>query len=330
MRKILAWKGFQSAKSLPEAAKEIMATRATRGRRTAFSASSGKVLSSATSSEDAGPTALSRHAMLVKAAVPAAGKVGDRMTSAVAVDDLGAVVPLPAEVARVVSIVPSLTEAIAATHRELLIGATDWCTHPADLDVARVRGTKNPEVDTIRALAPDVVIANAEENRAADLDALRAAGLAVWVTAPTTVPEALDSLDRMLLAVIGETPDWLKQARAVWAAPYEGSRRRAVVPIWRRPWMALGRDTFAGDLLSRLGLDNVLADSPDRYPRIDLHTLPAYDVVVLPDEPYAFSPADGPEAFEGPSVCVSGRYLTWYGPSLVSARDLLTGQLGTG
>ena len=252
------------------------------------------------------------------------------MTSAVAVDDLEVVVPLPAEVARVVSIVPSLTEAIAATHPQLLIGATDWCTHPADLDVTRVRGTKNPDVDTIRALAPDVVIANAEENRAADLDTLRAAGLAVWVTAPTTVPEALDSLDRMLLAVTGETPDWLKRARAVWAAPYEGSRRRAVVPIWRRPWMALGRDTFAGDLLSRLGVDNVLADSPDRYPRIDLHRLPAYDVVVLPDEPYAFSPADGPEAFEGPSVCVSGRYLTWYGPSLVAARGLLTGQLATG
>jgi ABC-type Fe3+-hydroxamate transport system substrate-binding protein len=252
------------------------------------------------------------------------------MTSPVAVDDLGVVVPLPAEVARVVSIVPSLTEAIAATHRQLLVGATDWCTHPADLDVPRVRGTKNPDVDTIRALAPDVVIANAEENRADDLDALRATGLAVWVTAPTTVPGALDSLERMLLAVTGGTPDWLNHARAVWATPYEGSRRRAVVPIWRRPWMALGRDTFAGDLLGRLGVDNVLADSPDRYPRIDLDMLPAYDVVVLPDEPYAFSSADGPEWFEGPSLCVSGRYLTWYGPSLVEARGLLAAQLGPG
>ena len=76
MPKILTWKGFESAKSLPEAAKEIMATRAARGPRTAYSASSGEVLSSATSSEDAGPTALSPHAMLVTAALPAAGKVG--------------------------------------------------------------------------------------------------------------------------------------------------------------------------------------------------------------------------------------------------------------
>lgn len=232
-------------------------------------------------------------------------------------------------VRRVVSLVPSLTEAIAATDRGLLVGATDWCAHPADLDVVRVKGTKNPNVDLVIELAPDLVIANAEENRAEDLDRLRAAGLAVWVTAPTTVPEALESLGRML-AVLGcrEDPNWLRQARAVWEAPYVGSRRRVVVPIWRRPWMALGRETFAGDLLARLGYDNVLADDPERYPRIDLAALPAYDLVVLPDEPYAFSPGDGPEAFPGREArCLSGRYLTWYGPSLVEAREILTEQL---
>ena len=92
--------------------------------------------------------------------------------------------------------------------------------------------------------------------------------------------------------------------------------------------MALGRDTFAGDMLARLGVDNVLAAHDERYPRVDLAALPAYDLVVLPDEPYAFSPQDGPEAFPGKEVrCVSGRHLTWYGPSLVEARDVLTTQL---
>ncbi|MEU4396232.1 helical backbone metal receptor [Kribbella sp. NPDC023855] len=242
-------------------------------------------------------------------------------------DDLGTVVAVPSRVRRVVSIVPSLTEAIAVTRRELLVGATDWCTHPEDLDVTRVRGTKNPDLEMIRELAPDVVIANAEENREADLDALRAAGLAVWVTAPTTVAESLDSLQRMLAAVTGEVPQWLDQAREVWSTPSAGPRRRALIPVWRRPWMALGRDTFAGDLLQRLGIDNVLAQSPERYPKIDLTALPEYDVVVLPDEPYAFSPTDGPEAFERPAFCVSGRHLTWYGPSLVEARAVLTEQL---
>jgi ABC-type Fe3+-hydroxamate transport system substrate-binding protein len=245
-------------------------------------------------------------------------------------DDLGLTVDVPERVARVVSLVPSLTESIAVSAPGLLVGATDWCTHPAELAVTRVGGTKNPDVAAVLALRPDVVVANDEENRTVDLDALRAAGVAVWVTAPTTVVEGLTSLDRMLrLACRLPRPAWLDAADAVWSAPYGASvRRRAVVPIWRRPWMALGRDTFAGDMLARLGVDNVLADHAERYPRVELDDLPAYDLVVLPDEPYAFSPEDGPEAFPDVDVrCVSGRHLTWYGPSLVDARDVLTAQL---
>jgi ABC-type Fe3+-hydroxamate transport system substrate-binding protein len=178
-------------------------------------------------------------------------------------------------------------------------------------------------------LRPDVVLANEEENREPDLHALRAAGAAVWVTAPTTVTAALVSLDRMLRLACGlDRPSWLDAADAAWQLPHDGPRRWAVVPIWRRPWMALGRDTFAGDVLSRIGIDNVLAGHGERYPRVDLAALPPYDLVVLPDEPYAFSLQDGPEAFPDVEArCVSGRHLTWYGPSLVEARDVLRRQL---
>jgi ABC-type Fe3+-hydroxamate transport system substrate-binding protein len=243
-------------------------------------------------------------------------------------DDIGGKLAITRRPERIVSIVPSLTESIAATDRSLLVGATDWCTHPSDLDVVRVRGTKNPDVERIVELGPDVVLANFEENRDVDLQRIRDAGVPVWVTAPTTVPSALVSLGRMFDALQVDRPRWLADAEREWGAPVPASRRRAVVPVWRRPWMALGRDTFAGDMLGRLGVRNVLDDRSDRYPRIDPGALPAHDLVVLPDEPYAFTDDDGPEAFPGVEYAlVSGRHLTWYGPSLVQARQVLSDQL---
>lgn len=263
---------------------------------------------------------------------------------------------------------PSLTEAVAVTAPAVLAGATDYCTHPGGLDVVRVGGTKYPDLDRVLAAAPDLVLANAEENRREDVEALRAAGVPVWVTFPRTLDEALASLTRMLRRLDLADPPWLADARAAWAvlpasgptserspsgvvAPEGsapgvvvpgGSVRRAVVPVWRRPWVVLGPGTFAGDLLARLGVHNVYADADDpdsgpdvqrevdRYPRPSLAQLLARrpDLVVLPDEPYAFAAEDGPEAFPGvPCALVSGRHLTWYGPSLADAQALLTAQL---
>ena len=90
--------------------------------------------------------------------------------------------------------------------------------------------------------------------------------------------------------------------------------------------MVVGSGTFTGDLAARLGLDNVYADHPGRYPRVDLSDLEARqpDLIVLPDEPYAFSAQDGPEMFPRHRVAlVEGRDLTWYGPSLITARPAL-------
>jgi ABC-type Fe3+-hydroxamate transport system substrate-binding protein len=232
---------------------------------------------------------------------------------------------------RVVSLVPSLTEAVASTVPDVLVGATDWCTHPAGLDVPRVGGSKYPDLDRVRALRPDLVLLNVEENRREDADALRAAGIRVLVTYPRTVPQALRELADLLAALgVPEEPGWLRAARRAWAAPAPAVGRRAVVPVWRRPWVVLGADTFAGDVLRRLGVTNAYAGHPERYPRPTLAELRAAgpELVVLPDEPYRFTAEDGPEAFPGtPCALVSGRHLTWYGPSLAEAPELLAAQL---
>lgn len=233
---------------------------------------------------------------------------------------------------RIVSLVPSLTEAVAVTAPGLLVGVTDWCTHPGDLGGAvRIGGTKNPDVRRIAGLRPDLVIANEEENRAPDLAALRAAGVEVLVTEVRDLPQALRELDRLLVGVLGlARPGWLADAEAAWARAEPAADLKAFVPVWRRPWMVLGRDTFAGDLLARLGVRNVYAGHPERYPRIPVEELAAAgcDLVVLPDEPYRFTAEDGPEAFPGLSAAlVSGRHLTWYGPSLAEAPAVLAGAL---
>jgi ABC-type Fe3+-hydroxamate transport system substrate-binding protein len=245
-------------------------------------------------------------------------------------DDLGHPVDLDRPIRRVVSLVPSLTESIASTG--LLVGATDWCTHPADLDVPRVRGTKNPDLAAVTALHPDLVLANKEENRELDVRRLRDAGVQVWVTDIETVPQAVASLERLFTSALGlEVPGWLAEAARVWTDPVPSTGTRVVIPIWRDPWMVVGTRTFIGDLVTRLGLVHVFADAAhnprgERYPHVDLAQLDRDDIdlVLLPDEPYVFTAADGPEAFtRTPTRLVSGRLLTWYGPSLVEARGLV-------
>jgi hypothetical protein len=186
-------------------------------------------------------------------------------------------------------------------------------------------------VEAVLDLRPDLVLANAEENRPEDVQTLRANGIPVWVTAAApTVPAGLGSVRRLLTQALARTePDWLIQAEEAWRTT-EPVWATAIIPVWRRPWIVLGRDTFAGDVLHRLGVANAYATHSDRYPRPPLDELTALltaghaNLVVLPDEPYEFTATDGPEAFPGTRCAlVDGRQLTWCGPSLVAARTQL-------
>jgi len=107
--------------------------------------------------------------------------------------------------------------------------------------------------------------------------------------------------------------DWLDQARVNWSDPEHiipGKRLKAVMPIWRNPWMFAGPDTYISDVLQRMGVDNAITTT--RYPRVPLDSLPPIDLVVLSTEPYHFTQDDGPDAFPTtPCAVVDGRLLTW-------------------
>jgi ABC-type Fe3+-hydroxamate transport system substrate-binding protein len=258
------------------------------------------------------------------------------------VDARGASVMLPDQVRRVVSLVPSLTEWLVVTGvGERLVGVTDWCVEPADAvaGLARVRGTKNPDLEAVRRLGPDLVVANAEENRKLDVQRLEAAGTAVFVTMPTTVAGAVTEL-RQLAAAVGDLPGAAALDADLVAAVAGAYRRRPsrrvryACPVWRDPWLWLGRRTYAADLLGLAGGEPVLDDPATRYPRIEPEALAALapQLVLLPSEPYRFGSADADEvaAFSGARVeLVDGRALTWYGPRIPAALSAFRELLGS-
>ncbi len=268
---------------------------------------------------------------------------------------------------RVVSLVPSLTESLCDLNlADRLIGVTDYCTRPAEVvrHLPKVGGTKNPDIARIVALRPDLALMNREENREADAQALQAAGIPIWVTQPNTTREALD----LLWAIMDIFEEGSASARVrLIEIKYEwtlgvttnATPRRVFVPIWRDPWMTINRDTYMHDLLRVCGAENVFAerdrqfplaadlgqaeplpsDDPRmagrdvRYPRVSLEEIVAAqpEIILLPDEPYAFGEADAaefaqldiPATHTNSIYLVDGSLLTWHGTRIAYAlRDL--------
>jgi ABC-type Fe3+-hydroxamate transport system substrate-binding protein len=251
-------------------------------------------------------------------------------------DDLGRPIDLPGLPRRIVSLVPSLTETLFVVGAgAAVVGVTRYCTEPvgAVAGLPKVGGTKNPDLAAIGELAPDLVIMNAEENRREDFEALAARGLAIFVTEPKTIADGVRMIARMgEISGCGAAGRALaaEQAARVDAIVSAGADRRAVryfCPIWRKPWMAFNADTYAHDVLRVAGGENVCATETARYPTITLETIAACapEVILLPDEPYAFGErdrhalallADTPALRAGRVHFVDGKALSWYGPRI--------------
>ena len=215
---------------------------------------------------------------------------------------------------RVVSLVPSITETLLAW-RVPVVACTRFCEQPT---LPTVGGTKDPDVAAIVALAPDLVVVDREENRRDDAEALSAAGLAVHVTHLTDVVQ-VPAMLRELAAAVGVDVDVDQEVGAAVLPSADTPWASALVPIWRRPWMVLGPDTYGATLLGALGVRTVPVDVDVRYPELDAEAMTALqpDLVVLPSEPYPFAERHVAEVQRLlPSsrvVLVDGRDLLWWG-----------------
>jgi ABC-type Fe3+-hydroxamate transport system substrate-binding protein len=284
------------------------------------------------------------------------------MSRAMVVDALGRTLHLATPPRRVVSLVPSETHSVVAlAAAERLVGRTRYCAEPAGLDATIVGGTKDVDVEAVVALAPDLVLANREENARPAVEALLARGLPVHVSFPCSVADSVAYL-RSLAALL-HVPDVhaarLARLHDELAAPTTlPTAPRVFVPIWNDPWMTFDGRAFASDVLELAGGTNVFGDRPrryplaadlgrraplppervegrdTRYPRVSLEEIRerAPDLVLLPDEPHEFTAqdADTLAALGIPRDAirfVSGKDLFWYGAWLLDGLPRLRGLL---
>jgi ABC-type Fe3+-hydroxamate transport system substrate-binding protein len=213
---------------------------------------------------------------------------------------------------RAVSLVPSVTETLLAWGITP-VACTRFCEQPI---LPHVGGTKDPDVDAIIRLAPDVVVVDEEENRREDAEALQAAGLTVHVMAV----RSLDDLNQQLVDLAERVDVTPPAASTLQPRPLQDVD--VWVPIWRRPWMTIGGDTYGSVLLTAAGATNVFEHSAVRYPEITLEEAAALDpdVVLAPTEPYRFGERHRSELEQiAPVVFVDGKDLFWWGARTAGA-----------
>lgn len=217
----------------------------------------------------------------------------------------------PTSAPRVVSLVPSVTETLLAWGIEP-VGCTRFCEQPT---LHHVGGTKDPDLSEIVALQPDLVVLDREENRLEDHDRLAESGVELEVLHVADLLDVGPELGRLAsrLDVVCELPG---------LGPPAVVSRTAFVPIWRRPWMTIGRATYGASVLAHLGIDVAFGARGEVYPTVtdDEIVEARVDLVMAPSEPYPFAERHVAElsAF-GPTVLVDGRDLFWWGVRTVDA-----------
>ncbi|KPK88498.1 hypothetical protein AMJ80_10985 [bacterium SM23_31] len=254
------------------------------------------------------------------------------------IDARGISVTLPCNPHRIVSLICSITETLFALGLEdRIAGRTNYCTRPMPQveSAKKIGGPKNPDIEAILALNPDLVIANIEENEKNDIERLENEGIPVFVTYPRTVKDSLE-LIRTLGLITGkehEADAFYRKAenvvhkilKQVASMQY---RPNVAYLIWREPYMAINRDTYIHDMITVCGGINIYAEYPQRYPEITIEDIvdAKPDIIFLPSEPFPFKKKHIKEFMRYRAIpavrnnrvlTVNGEFFSWFGVRMI-------------
>lgn len=248
------------------------------------------------------------------------------------IDQLNRTVSLTKTPTRIVSLVPSQTELLVALGlRENIVGVTKFCVHPEDLRAEKtiVGGTKQVSYSKIKALKPDIIICNKEENTEAMVLQLESIA-PVWVSDIVTILESIAMIVRLgevfkvtekaseiVAAIEGELEDFKAYVK-------DFSSRKVLYLIWKDPYMAVGKKTFIDALLGLNTFENSITEENSRYPEITLEEMKTAALILLSTEPYPFKESHVLELQTKIDVevkLVDGEYFSWYGSRLLKAFD---------
>jgi len=241
------------------------------------------------------------------------------------IDQTGIELTLEQRPQRIISVVPSQTELLFDLGLDQeVVGITKFCVHPESWyrSKTRVGGTKTLNIDKIRALKPDLVIANKEENRKEDVEAIREF-FPVWTSDIVTMADALGMIRELgmitgmedkAFEIAGKIEKGFGEIRPV--------RKRAAYLIWKKPYMVAGGNTFINTMLNLSGIENVF-DQKSRYPQVNIEDLKSENIelLLLSSEPYPFKMRDIEELtkilFKAKIVLADGEMFSWYGSRLL-------------
>ena len=232
---------------------------------------------------------------------------------------------------KIISLVPSITETLFdfGLTADEVIGRTKFCIHPSDLvkNVEVIGGTKNLNIEKIKSLKPDLIIANKEENEKLQVEELMK-DFKVWVTDIETLEDNQDFISDLgtLLNKENLALDFNQKIASVFTNIKLSDSTKVAYLIWKTPYMTVGSDTFINEVLVRSGFENLFKDRT-RYPEISVEELKDADLIFLSSEPFPFQQKHIDELqIELPNkeiVLVDGEAFSWFGTHLMKVADYL-------